>query len=77
MMLHLAWAAGRALISAQVSLIGPIGTALGILTAHGQLHKQNNTNLKTQNIDDEMTQIVCTDAVVNPWTVTGRESAQN
>ena len=41
-----------------------------VLTANGQLHKQNDTNFEADNIEDKMAEVICTDAVVNPRAVT-------
>lgn len=68
-MLHFALALGRTLMSGQISGLASLEATSGILTAHNQLHKQDDPDLKTQNIDDEMTKVVCSDTVVNPWAV--------
>lgn len=66
-MLHFALALGRTLMSEQISGLALLHIKSGKPTAHNQLHKQNDTNLETQDIEDKMTKIVRSDTVVNPW----------
>ena len=71
MILHFAFAAGRAFISERISCLGLLdGGVSEILTVHSELHKQDDTGLETDNIENKVTEIVGSDTVVDPRAVT-------
>lgn len=39
----------------------------GILTVNSQPHKKGDANLQAGNVQHEMTQVICPNAVINPW----------
>lgn len=56
-------------MSESVSQHGPVNPHSQKLTANGQLHKQNDADLETDDIEDEVAEVVRSDTVVDPWTM--------
>lgn len=42
----------------------------GVLTVNSQPHKKGDANLQASNVQHEMTQVICPNAVINPWAMT-------
>jgi hypothetical protein len=59
-------------MSEPVSQYDHIDQQLGTLTADGKLHEENDTDFEGHNVENKMTKVVRSNAVVNPRAVTSR-----
>lgn len=59
-------------MSGPVSQYDHINQQMEILTANGKLHEENDTDFERHNVENKVTKVVRSNAVVDPRAVTSR-----